>query len=72
MLLKDASNDTLLPEIIRSRTGPAGELKISKTILNRVFNGGQAILCKDLAQEFPESAERLRHENPVADVRAAV
>ena len=45
-----------MPEIIRSRTGPAGELKISKTVLNRVLNAGQAILCKDLAQEFPESA----------------
>jgi serine phosphatase RsbU (regulator of sigma subunit) len=55
VLLKDPTNDTLAPEIIRSRSGPAGELKISKTILNRVFNGGQAILCKDLAQEFPES-----------------
>ena len=56
VLLKDPANNTLLPEIIRSRTGPAGELKISKTVLNRVLNGGQAILCKDLAQEFPESA----------------
>ena len=55
-MLKDPASDALLPEIIRSRTGPAGELKISKTVLNRVLNGGQAILCKDLAQEFPESA----------------
>jgi serine phosphatase RsbU (regulator of sigma subunit) len=46
----------LLPEFIRSRTGPAGELKISKTVLGRVLNAGQAILCKDVAQEFPESA----------------
>ena len=45
-----------MPEIIRSRTGPAGELKISKTVLNRVLDGGQAILSKDLAQEFPDSA----------------
>jgi len=56
VLLKDPATDSLLPEIIRSRTGPAGELKISKTILNRVLNAGQAILCKDLAQEFPECA----------------
>jgi phosphoserine phosphatase RsbU/P len=56
VLLKDAASGALLPEIIRSRTGPAGELKISKTVLNRVLDGGQAILCKDLAQEFPESA----------------
>ena len=46
----------MLPQIIRSRTGPAGELKISKTVLNRVLKGGQAILCKDLAAEFPDSA----------------
>jgi len=56
VLLKDPANDVFLPEIIRSRTGPAGELKISKTVLNRVFSAGQAILCKNLAQEFPESA----------------
>jgi serine phosphatase RsbU (regulator of sigma subunit) len=55
VLLKDPASDVLLPEIIRSRTGPAGELKISKTVLNRVLNAGQAILCKDLAQEFPDS-----------------
>jgi sigma-B regulation protein RsbU (phosphoserine phosphatase) len=56
VLLKDAATGTLLPEIIRSRSGPAGELKISKTVLNRVLNGGQAILCKDLAQEYPDRA----------------
>ena len=56
VLLKDPARTRCMPEIIRSRTGPAGELKISKTVLNRVLNGGQAILCKDLAQEFPESA----------------
>jgi sigma-B regulation protein RsbU (phosphoserine phosphatase) len=55
VLLKDPSSDALLPEVIRSRSGPAGELRISKTILNRVLNSGQAILCKDLAQEFPDS-----------------
>ncbi len=56
VLLKDAVSGGLLPEIIRSRSGPAGELKISKTVLNRVLEGGQAILCKDLAEEFPDSA----------------
>jgi serine phosphatase RsbU (regulator of sigma subunit)/pSer/pThr/pTyr-binding forkhead associated (FHA) protein len=56
VLLRDSPTGVLLPQIIRSRTGPAGELKISKTVLNRVMNGGQAILCKDLAAEFPESA----------------
>ena len=56
VLLKDPVSESLLPEIVRSRTGPAGELKISKSVLNRVLKGGQAILCQDLAQEFPESA----------------
>jgi serine phosphatase RsbU (regulator of sigma subunit)/pSer/pThr/pTyr-binding forkhead associated (FHA) protein len=56
VLLKEPDTNVLLPEFIRSRTGPAGELKISKTVLSRVLNAGQAILCKDLAQEFPESA----------------
>jgi serine phosphatase RsbU (regulator of sigma subunit) len=56
VLLNDSESGALLPQIIRSRTGPAGELKISKTVLNRVMNGGQAILSKDLAEEFPDSA----------------
>jgi phosphoserine phosphatase RsbU/P len=56
VLLKDAGTGALLPEIIRSRSGPAGELKISKTVLNRVLEAGQAILCKDLSEEFPDSA----------------
>jgi serine phosphatase RsbU (regulator of sigma subunit) len=55
VLLRDPNTDLLSPEIIRSRTGPAGDLKISKTVLNRVLNEGQAILCKDLAEEFPDS-----------------
>jgi sigma-B regulation protein RsbU (phosphoserine phosphatase) len=56
VLLKDPNTGSLMPQIIRSRTGPAGELKISKTVLNRVMNGGQAILSKDLTEEFPDSA----------------
>ncbi len=56
VLLKDETSGALLPQIIRSRTGPAGDLKISKTVLNRVMNAGQAILSKDLAEEFPDSA----------------
>jgi len=56
VLLKDPASESLLPEIVRSRKGPAGELKISKTVLNRVLNGGHAILCKDLARDFPDSA----------------
>jgi sigma-B regulation protein RsbU (phosphoserine phosphatase) len=55
VLVREPGSDTLVPEVIRSRTGPAGELTISKTILNRVLNDGQAILSKDLPKEFPES-----------------
>jgi serine phosphatase RsbU (regulator of sigma subunit) len=56
VLLRDQASDTLVPEAIRARTGPPGELTISKTVLNRVLNEGQAILSKDLAKEFPDSA----------------
>jgi GAF domain-containing protein len=62
VLLRDPVSESLLPEIIRSRSWPAGELKMSKTILNRVVSDGVAILCKDLAEEFPESTS-------VSDVR---
>jgi phosphoserine phosphatase RsbU/P len=55
VLLRQPGGETLVPEVIRSRTGPAGEFSISKTVLNRVLNDGQAILSKDLAKEFPES-----------------
>jgi serine phosphatase RsbU (regulator of sigma subunit)/pSer/pThr/pTyr-binding forkhead associated (FHA) protein len=54
VLLRTRGGDTLVPEVVRSRTGSPGELTISKTILNRVLNAGQAILSKDLAKEFPE------------------
>src|SRR5262249_49329799 len=55
VLVQEPGSDDLVPEVIRSRTGPAGELSISKTVLNRVLNEGQAILSKDLPKEFPES-----------------
>ncbi len=55
VLVREPGSDNLVPEVIRSRTGPAGELTISKAILNRVLNDGQAILSKDLSKEFPES-----------------
>lgn len=55
VLVRDSASQTLVPEAIRSRTGPPGELTISKTVLNRVLNEGQAILSKDTAKEFPES-----------------
>lgn len=55
VLVRDPASHTLVPEAIRARTGPPGELTISKTVLNRVLNEGQAILSKDLAKEFPES-----------------
>jgi serine phosphatase RsbU (regulator of sigma subunit) len=56
VLIREAGSETLAPAAVRSRTGTTGEVSISKTILNRVLNDGQAILCKDVAGEFPESA----------------
>jgi phosphoserine phosphatase RsbU/P len=55
VLLEDRERRSLSPEAIRTRTGPAGELIISKSILKRVLKDGQAILSKDLAAEFPNS-----------------
>jgi sigma-B regulation protein RsbU (phosphoserine phosphatase) len=55
VLLKDSASGNLVPESVRSRIGETGELRISKTILNRVLNNGQAILSKDVLKEFPES-----------------
>jgi adenylate cyclase len=45
-----------VPEAIRVRTGSSGELTISNAVLNRVLNEGQAILSKDPAKEYPDSA----------------
>jgi phosphoserine phosphatase RsbU/P len=56
VLMKVPGSEDLVPELIRSRSGPAGELTISQTVLRRVLEGCQAILCKDLLEEFPESA----------------
>lgn len=55
VLLKELGTERLIPELIVSRTGEPGELTISKTILSRSLKDGQAILCKDVAQEFPDS-----------------
>jgi serine phosphatase RsbU (regulator of sigma subunit) len=55
VLLEDRERHNLAPEAIRTRTGPPGDLSISKSILQRVLNNGQAILSKDLAAEFPHS-----------------
>ena len=55
VLLEDAKRRVLAPEAIRTRSGPAGELSISKSVLQRVLNNGQAILSKDVAAEFPLS-----------------
>ena len=54
-MLEDAKRRVLAPEAIRTRSGPAGELSISKSVLQRVLNNGQAILSKDVAAEFPHS-----------------
>jgi serine phosphatase RsbU (regulator of sigma subunit) len=55
VLLEDRQRRILAPEAIRTRSDPPGELSISKSILQRVLNEGQAVLSKDLAAEFPHS-----------------
>ena len=48
------------PRSIRSRTGPPGELTISKTVLNRVLNDGQAILSQGPGQGVPRERRASR------------
>ena len=55
VLLEDGKRRVLAPEAIRTRSGPAGNLSISKSMLQRVLNNGQAILSKDVLAEFPHS-----------------
>ena len=55
VLLEDGEKRFLAPEAIRTRSGPAGDLSISKSLLQRVLNNGQAILSKDAPAEFPNS-----------------
>jgi serine phosphatase RsbU (regulator of sigma subunit) len=55
VLLEDRQRRILAPEAIQIRSGPAGDLCISKSILQRVLNNCQAILSKDVAAEFPHS-----------------
>ena len=55
VLLLDRETGQLAPTAIRTRSGPTNDLKISKTILERVLKDGQAILSKDVMQEFPLS-----------------
>ena len=62
----------LLPQIIRSRTGPAGELKISKTVLNRVMNGRPGHPQQGPRRGIPRQRQRLRQQDSLAHVRAAL
>ncbi len=55
VLLKDREKGILAPEAIHTRSGPSGDLKISRSILKRVLHNGQAVLSKDLSSEFPNS-----------------
>jgi serine phosphatase RsbU (regulator of sigma subunit) len=56
VLLEDRERRILAPDAIRTRSGPPGDLSISKSILQRVLNNGQAILSKDVTAEFPNIA----------------
>lgn len=55
VLLADGANGTLTPEVIKARNGPASQVTISRTILDRVIEDGQAILSKNVPAEFAES-----------------
>ncbi len=55
VLLEDRERRTLAPEAIHTRSGPPGDLRISKSILQRVLHNGQAVLSKDLSSEYPHS-----------------
>ena len=44
----------MAPEVVKARNGPASEVKVSQTILERVLKGGQAILSKNAPAEFAE------------------
>jgi serine phosphatase RsbU (regulator of sigma subunit) len=55
VLLQDEKGAELVPQVIRSRTGPIGELSVSKAVLQRVLSKGDAILGKDLRGDFPDS-----------------
>ncbi len=55
VLLQSGADQTLMPRAIRNRSGRDEELAISRTILNRVLEGGQAILSRDAKVDFPTS-----------------
>lgn len=55
VLLQDGEGAELVPQVIRSRTGPIGELSVSKAVLQRVLSKGDAILGRDLRGERPDS-----------------
>lgn len=55
VLLVDAANGALTPEVVKARDGPASDVTVSKTILDRVLDGGQAILSKNVTAEFADS-----------------
>lgn len=54
ILLKEGEPGSLVPQVLRSRTGPTGELTISRTVLDRVLNKGEAILSKNVIDDFPD------------------
>ncbi|WP_165064040.1 SpoIIE family protein phosphatase [Paludisphaera rhizosphaerae] len=53
VLLENAARE-LLPEAVKSRTGKGESVVVSKTILDRVMKGSQAILSKDTREEMGE------------------
>ena len=59
VLLEDRERGTLAPEAIHTRSGPPGDLRISKSILQRVLHNGQAILSKELPGRVSQQRQRV-------------
>ena len=54
ILLKGAESDRLIPKAVRNQRRQADEsLRISRTLINRVFENGQAILLGDTLDDVP-------------------
>lgn len=53
-VLLEGPNRELAPEAVKSRTGRGQGVVVSKTILDRVMGGGQAVLSKDSRQDLED------------------
>lgn len=54
-VLLEGPNEVLTPEAVKSRSGRGEGVVVSKTVLDRVMNGGQAVLSKDSRVDLSEA-----------------